>query len=281
MRPAILVAAIIALPLCAQEPKKPPQSVRFPFDEAGAKKLQNDWASALGVPKVFTNSIGMKLILIPAGTYEMGAHGSKTRVTIGKPFYLGTTEITLGQFRKFKPAHRVEGASEEFNADDRPAAMISWKEAGDFCEWLSKHKDEAGRVYSMPTSAQWEWAARAGSSTSRHFGDTDKEQAKYSWFNVTYTPNPKNEEKGRGRQPVGKLMPNAWGLYDTLGNVWEWCADRPSDPTTVEYRDPIMRGGSWRSGAFHCTSVAHDPGSVNQKGDNIGFRVVRAIDSPH
>jgi formylglycine-generating enzyme len=278
MRSAFLLLGFLSLPVCAQEPKKLPPLARFPFDEASARKLQDDWASALGVPKEITNSIGMKLVLIPAGTYEMGAHGSKTRVTIGKPFYLGSTEVTLGQYRKFKAGHRVEGAADEFNADDRPAAMISWKEAGEFCEWLSKQKDESGKHYALPTSAQWEWAARAGSALSRHYGDSDKEQAKYTWFNVTYTQNPKNEEKGRGRQPVGKLLPNAWGLYDMLGNVWEWCSDKTSDAATGESRDPIMRGGSWRSGAFHCTSVAHDPGSANQKGDNIGFRVMCAIE---
>ena len=70
-----------------------------------------------------------------------------------------------------------------------------------------------------------------------------------------------------------KLKPNAWGLYDTLGNVWEWCLDRREDPATGERRDPVMRGGGWRSGGFHCTTVAFDPGDPRQRGDSIGFRV--------
>lgn len=268
---ACLMLPLIAVPA--------PPSARFPFDADQAKKLQTDWAAHLGVPVEVTNSIGIKLVLIPPGTFELGPNGSKTRVTLSKPYYVGTTEVTLGQYRKWKPGHKIEGADPEFNDNDRPTAMVTWKEAGAFCEWLGQQKGEAGRHYALPTSAQWEWAARAGTATTRHFGDTDKDQAAFSWFNVTYTPNPKNETKGRGRQPVGKLKPNPWGLHDTLGNVWEWCADRPSYATAGETRDPIMRGGSWRSGAFHCTSVALDPGSPDQKGDNIGFRIILPVDA--
>jgi formylglycine-generating enzyme required for sulfatase activity len=136
--------------------------------------------------------------------------------------------------------------------------------------------------YPLPTEAQWEWAARAGTTTSRYFGDTDKGQADYCWFNVTYTTNPKSEGDGRGRQPVARLKPNAWGLYDVLGNVWEWCEDRRGDEATGEARDPVMRGGSWRSGASHCTASACDPGDPNLKADNIGFRVAcRVIAKGH
>jgi formylglycine-generating enzyme required for sulfatase activity len=277
----IRAAVILALLVCcssAAEPKRP-TAPRFPFTEEAAKTYRDDFAAAAGLPKTVTNSITMPLVLIPPGQFEMGANGSKYRVTLAKPFYIGTTELTLGQYRKFKAQHRIEGADDEFNEPDRPAAMLSWDDAKAFCEWLSSQDEEkkAGRVYSLPTEAQWEWAARAGTSTSRHFGDTDKDQAKYSWFNSTYTPNPKNESSGRGRQPVAKLTANAWGLHDTLGNVWEWCADRRSDPATGESRDPVMRGGSWRSGAFHCTAVAHDPASPGTRADNIGFRVVMMV----
>lgn len=249
---------------------------RFPFDAATATKYRADYAADVNLHPELNNSVGMKLVLIPPGSFEMGANGSKYRVALAKHFYVGTTEVTLGQYRRFRPGHRVPGAADEFNADDRPAAMVSWDDARAFCAWLSEQPAEkaAGRVYTLPTEARWEWAARAGTATTRYFGDTDKEQAKFSWFNVTYTPNPKSEVNGRGRQRVGQLPPNAWGLHDVLGNVWEWCGDRRLDPTTGETRDPVMRGGSWRSGAFHCTAVAHDPGSPGTKADNIGFRVV-------
>jgi formylglycine-generating enzyme required for sulfatase activity len=254
----------------------PPPLPTLPFDADKATAMQADWAKAKQVPTEFTNSIGIKFVLIPPGRFDMGPNGSKHRVTIAKPYYLGVTEVTMGQYRKWKSEHTVEGAEAEFNKDDVPAAMVSWKDARAFCAWLSEQpaEKEASRVYVLPTEAQWEWAARAGTTTTRYFGDTDKGQTEYSWFNSTYTPNPKNEAKGRGRQPVAKLKPNAWGLYDMLGNVWEWCEDRHSDEATGETREPSMRGGSWRSGGFHCTAVAHDPGREDTKADNIGFRIV-------
>src|SRR5262245_26330184 len=220
--------------------------LRSPFDADRAQPLQREWAKAHGVEVKVTNSIGLKLVLIPGGQFTMGPNGSTHRVTLSKSFYLGVTEVTLGQYRQFKAGHKIDGADDEFNADDRPAALVSWNDARAFCVWLSDRPDEkkAGRVYSLPTEAQWEWAARAGTTTSRYFGDTDKGQAEYSWFNVVYTPNPRTERKGRGRQPVGKLKPNAFGLYDMLGNVWEWCEDRRGDERTGEMRDPVMRGGS-------------------------------------
>lgn len=266
---------------CAAGSDKPPTAplARFPFDADQAKQLQEQTAKALDAPITFTNSVEMKMILIPAGRFEMGQNGSKYRVVLAKPFYIGATEVTLGQYRQWKKEHRIDGAEPAFNEDDRPTAMVSWNDARAYCVWLAEQPAEkkAGRVYSLPTEAQWEWAARAGTATTRHFGETDKGQADYSWFNVTYTPNPTHEVKGRGRQPVGKLKPNAFGLYDLLGNVWEWCEDRRIDEATGETRDSVMRGGSWRSGASHCTSVAHDPGDPNMKADNIGFRVVCRI----
>lgn len=256
-----------------------PPLARIPFDAAKAKQLQTEWAKAIASNVEIDNSVGMKLMLIPPGHFTMGPNGSTYRVALSRPFYLAATETTLGQYRLWKKDHKIEGADDEFNAEDRPAAMVSWEEAKAFCAWLSERPDEKneGRVYTLPTEAQWEWAARAGTSTTRYFGDTDKGQADYSWFNVTYTPNPQHETKGRGRQPVGKLKANAFGLYDMLGNVWEWCGDRRIDPETGETRDPVMRGGSWRSGAFHCTAVAHDPGSPQMRADNIGFRVACQI----
>lgn len=253
-----------------------PELANLPFDEAKAQLIQRQCAATLDVPLEITNSAGIKLVLIPPGRFTMGPNGSTYRVTIRKPFYIGVTEVTLGEYRKYKADHRVDGAADEFNEDERPAAMVSWDDAREFCRWLSEQPEErrAKRTYSLPTEAQWEWAVRGGTATTRYFGDDDRRQKEFSWFNDTYTPNPKHEVDGRGRRVVAKLGANAWGLHDMLGNVWEWCDDRRMDERTGESRDPVMRGGSWRSGAFHCTAVAHDPGHPSQKGDNIGLRVV-------
>lgn len=278
MRRLLAVVALLGVGF-AGFPAEEPALPTLPFAPERASVLREEWAKSLGLDGEFTNSLGMKLVLICGGQFEMGGNGSRRRVTLSRAFYIGTTEVTLGQYRKFKPGHQINGSPPEFNKDDLPAAMLSWNDAREFCAWLNEHPDEkkAGRVYSLPTEAQWEWAARAGTVTSRHFGDTDKGQADFSWYNVTATANPMHEEKGRGRQPVGKLKPNAWGLYDMLGNVWEWCEDRRGDEVTGETRDPVMRGGSWRSEPSHCTSAAHDPGDPDQKGDSIGFRIVCRI----
>jgi formylglycine-generating enzyme required for sulfatase activity len=271
-----LVAMLLvgALPVLAAPPL--PQT---PFSADRATEIQEAWAKSLGVPREIVNSIDMKLVLIPPGRFTMGANGSTYRVTLAKPFYIGVTEVTLGHYRRWNSRHSIEGSAAEFNDDARPAAMVNWEDAQAFCQWLSDRPEEkrAGRIYALPSEAQWEWAARAGTSTARYFGDTDKSQSEYSWFNHTYTPNPKHETGDRGRQAVGKLKPNAWGLHDMLGNVWEWCGDRRTDEATGEARDPVMRGGSWRSGAFHCTAVAHDPGAPKLKADHVGFRVVCGV----
>jgi formylglycine-generating enzyme required for sulfatase activity len=149
-------AVVVALPtvsLADEKPKLP--NVRFPFGAEEARKFQNDYATAVGLPKDVTNSAGMKLVLIPSGNFEMGPNGSKYRVTLSKPFYAQSTEVTLGQYRKFRAKHRIEGADAEFNEDDRPASMVSWDDAKAFCTWLSTQEEEkkAGRVYSLPTEA--------------------------------------------------------------------------------------------------------------------------------
>jgi formylglycine-generating enzyme required for sulfatase activity len=198
---SLSVILVLGLPLAAgHSGAAAPPLPHPPFDADRAAALRREWARAFGLPADFTNGVGMKLVLVPGGRFDMGPNGSKHRVTLTKPYYLGVTEVTLGQYRRFRPGHKVEGAEPEFNADDRPAAMVSWDDARAFCAWLSAQPAEkaAGRAYSLPTEAQWEWAARGGTTTARHFGETDKRQADYSWFNVTYTPNPSTEAKGRG-----------------------------------------------------------------------------------
>jgi formylglycine-generating enzyme required for sulfatase activity len=272
MRTAFLLLALQA---------GPPEPPRFPFDPEAARRYREDYAQARGLAAAAENSLGMKLALIPPGRFEMGPRGSTYRVTLARPYYLGVSEVTLAQFRAWRPGHRIEGSEEAFQEGDRPAAQVSWLEAREFCAWLSERPEEkaAGRAYDLPTEAQWEWAARAGSGEDHPFDDP-KRLVEHAWFNHTYTPNPKHEAGERGRRPVMKLKANAWGLHDLLGNVWEWCLDRREDPATGERRDPALRGGGWRSGGFHCTVVAHDPGDPRLRADHVGFRVACTAADP-
>src|SRR5262245_28482625 len=119
--PAVTLFCLTAFGLFAAEPPLP----TLPFDAQRAVVLREEWAKSLGLEREFTNRAGMKLVLIPGGRFEMGPNGSKHRVNLARPFYLGVTEVTLGEYRQFKPGHRVEGAADEFNTDDRPAAMVN------------------------------------------------------------------------------------------------------------------------------------------------------------
>lgn len=275
----VTVAMLVARPARAAD--KPPL-VRPPFDAARAATLRTDWAKSQNLPEALTNSLGMKLVLIPGGHFEMGVKGSKHAVTLSKSYYLGVYEVTMAEYRRFKADHQVPEAGPEFQADELPAAMVSWNDAREFCAWLSERPEEkaAGRVYALPTEAQWEWAARAGSDGPRHFDTGEPDLVKYAWYNSTYTQNPKHETAGRGRHPVGKLRPNAWGLFDLYGNVWEWTAERRVDEATGESRDPAIRGGGWRSGGSHLTSESRDPASAGLRNDHVGFRVVCRIERP-
>src|SRR5687768_11448162 len=138
----LVLLGIVASDRGGEQAKTAPPLPRLPFDAAKATALQEEWARAFGCDVRIVNSIGLKLVLIPGGRFDMGPNGSTYRVTLAKPFYLGVTEVTLGEYRKFRPGHKVPGADDEFNADDRPAAMVSWHDARAFCAWLSELTEE-------------------------------------------------------------------------------------------------------------------------------------------
>ncbi|GIW90010.1 MAG: hypothetical protein KatS3mg109_0442 [Pirellulaceae bacterium] len=232
---------------------------------------------------VETNSIGMKLVLIPAGEFMMGSPEWDTdaypdekpqhRVRIYRPFYLAVTEVTQEQYQQ------VMGTNPSYfqGAPKRPVENVSWNDAVEFCRRLSQKE---GKEYRLPTEAEWEYACRAGSTTRWSFGNDASELGEYAWY---------GGNSGGTTHPVGQKKPNAWGLYDMHGNVWEWCADwydevyyrtspldDPKGPDSGRFR--VLRGGSWvyhRPGTFRCAFRYN--GRPDLRYDAGGFRVARTL----
>ncbi len=226
--------------------------------------------------KTFTNSIHMEFVLVPAGTFKMGSATGDAderpvhQVTISKAFYLGKYEVTQGQWQA------VMGTNPSaFPGDpNRPVDQVSWNEAQVFINKLNAM--EGVKLYRLPTEAEWEYAARAGSTTIYSFGNDPKQLGDYTW----YRGNAEHHS-----HPVGQKQPNAWGLYDMLGNVWEWVQDwegkYPAGPVT----DPkgaesgtyhMRRGCAWNNEANVCR-VANRYSVVGYRDDFIGLRVVRIL----
>ncbi len=234
---------------------------------------------------MITNTIGMKLALIPAGEFLMGSPDSdkdarddekpQHRVQITRPFYLGATEVTQGQYR----AVMGQSPSHFKGSDDLPVENISWTDATAFCDKLSEREKGqlGGAVYRLPTEAEWEYACRAGSTTRYSFGDDAARLAEFAWH---------NGNSGGKTHPVRGKGPNAWNLYDMHGNVWEWCQDwreegyygrslgaDPPAPAQAAYRVP--RGGSWFDGPQRVRSAIRGRSAPDSRNFDLGFRAAR------
>jgi formylglycine-generating enzyme required for sulfatase activity len=232
-----------------------------------------DPAKEDGTPPVIENGIGMKLVFIPAGKFRMGSpqeeidrclklagegwmeraslksEGPEHEVEITQPFYMASTEVTVGQFRRFVEDKKYEGVDARWQrlggyeqTDEHPATWVTWQNALDFCAWLSAKE---GKTYRLPTEAEWEYCCRAGKSGTRYcFGNEDEKLSEYAWYMANSGGHP---------HPVGKLAPNDWGLYDMHGNVYEWCLDGydmeyyqtspRQDPQGKQGGLPVYRGG--------------------------------------
>ena len=237
-------------------------------------------------PKEITNSIGMKLVLIPKGTFMMGSPESEERrgndetqhqVTISKDYYLGVHEVTQAQYEKVmgtKPSY-FQGDEIKGSSTNNPVESVSWLDAVEFCKKLSDLPEEkaAGRVYRLPTEAEWEYACRAGSKSAYSFGESSKSLGDYAWFDG----NSNNQT-----HPVGEKKANAWGLYDMHGNVWEWCSDwygeypngavsDPVGPREGSYR--VFRGDSWDDVAADCRSANRFRLGPSSRSHHYGFRL--------
>ena len=284
-----------------------------------AKEAQEASAKQLGVPVETVNTIGMKLRFIPPGKSVMGSskeeidywlkrsgndwvnekllsEGPQHEVEITQPFYLGQTDVTVGQFRQFVQAtgYQIEAGASHFGqfdanknwqnpgfaqTEDHPVVCVSWNDAVEFCNWLS---NKEGKTYRLPTEAEWEYSCRAGSKGRWSFGDNEGELLDYARF--------LSNSQGH-TWPVAGLKENAWGLYDMHGNVFEWCQDwydanyyktsPPKDPPGPDAgTERVLRGGSWCFYPGQCRSAFRVRNTPGARCDDDGFRVVLAISPP-
>lgn len=257
--------------------------------------------------EIVTNSIGMKLSRIPAGTFQMGSpkteaerksDESEHTVTLSKPFLIGVHEVTQSEFRRIMGNEETGRAA--FKGPSRPMDNVTWETAGEFCRRLSQVPAEssAGRKYRLPTEAEWEYACRAGTQSTFHFGESlSAEQAN---FNGAYPYGDAADGAYlRRTTDVGSYKPNEFGLFDMHGNVAEWCSDfydreyyydspekDPKGPpvgvtqtgfttksgATKYYYS--VRGGCWLDDARACRSACRFKAMPEINYRLIGFRVV-------
>lgn len=234
------------------------------------------------LPRSFQNSLGMSFVLIPIGEFLMGSSVGTDekpahRVHITRHFYMGIYEVTQGQWQKVMGTSLEEQrnkANPEWGyngvGDDDPMYYVSWNEAQTFLQRLNTL--EGVNVYRLPTEAEWEYACRAGATE-----EIPENINLMAWYGAN---------SGEKTHPVGQKQPNAWGLYDMHGNVWEWCQDwfgmysedtgwDPKGPETGTSR--IVRGGSWlvnKDGLRSASRVLGDPEARN---GSVGFRVAVSV----
>jgi formylglycine-generating enzyme required for sulfatase activity/serine/threonine protein kinase len=256
-------------------------------------------------PKEIVNSIGTRLRLIPAGEFVMGSPGTEQgrdpsegpqhNVRITRPFYIGAFEVTQAEYElvtgrnpsRFQDAVEIAPTLHDASTKKLPVESVRWPDAVEFCEKLSLMDAErkAGHDYRLPTEAEWEYACRAKSATVFHFGDTlSPGQAN---FNTKFPYGAAAPSTKIGcPKAVCSFQPNAWGLYDMHGNVWEWCHDwfdedhyhhalknDPQGPKTGMHH--VLRGGGWGVRGDWCRSARRTTGEmVPQLFYSIGFRVV-------
>ena len=251
--------------------------------------------------EVIHEKSGLVMVFVPGGTFGMGtmlneagkagfiispSEVPKHQVLLTRPFYMAKYEVTNADFRKFRPGHssgqKIDGKT-DLNGDTQPAVRISWDDAQAYAGWAGLQ---------VPTEAEWEHACRAGTNTYYPFGKKSSGLGKYAWHSG-------NSGRTRRSHPVGEKRPNDWGLYDMLGNVWEWCADWyfetyyadwtidhpnvvPTDPHGPESGERrALRGGSWAVYPVDCRPAARFSGDPSSGiGEDCGVRFIYRIDRP-
>ncbi len=232
------------------------------------------------------------MVFVKGGAFTMGSNsGDKNErpvhTVILSDFYIGKYEVTVGQYRKFCKAtgrrfprnpndqwyEEHEDAKKWVWNNKHPIVNVSWNNAISYCKWLSK---KTGKNYTLPTEAQWEYAAKGGNKGKGYKYSGSNNINKVAWYDET------THEKGP--RPVGNLTPNELGIYDMSGNAWEWCLDKYGKYKSGIQRNPkgaskslfvVIRGGSWYYVDEMCKTSTRDGPYPYYTNFNFGFRVVR------
>ena len=292
----------------------------WPFGTIEAKRLQSHAGTTHKVIDLGDN-IKLDMVLVPAGRFIMGdADGCEDELPaaseqIGKPFWMGRFEVTNALYAKFDPSHDSKYEHKgswmfnewdlgwALNKPNQPVCRVSWDQAMAFCRWLSIR---ISQDVSLPTEAQWEWACRAGSDTPLSYGNIDTDFSQYgNMADVTirelaydvrdqYPPDlvPRDarfNDKKLVSANVGSYRPNAWGLHDMHGNVWEWTRSKylpypynanDGRNNVKDIGDRVVRGGSWYDRPKRCRSAFRLSYPAWRKIYNVGFRIVIESDIP-
>jgi len=244
----------------------------------GSQRLDSNISIDIG------HGVKIDMVKIPKGSFIMGSDQyswAKHTVNITQDFYIGKTEVTVAQWKNIL---YVDPSSFKLG-DNYPIEQVSWVDCNKFIDRLNAINQVYG-VFRMPTEAEWEYACRAGTTTDYYFGSTAANIGSYCWY---------FDNSGRSVHPVGQKTPNAWGLYDMGGNVWEWCSDwwvgsylpdAATDPVGLNTGiAKVFRGGAWNTyntvrqtggyfnGAGCCRSADRGGADPNYSYNFVGLRL--------
>ncbi|MBI3576326.1 MAG: SUMF1/EgtB/PvdO family nonheme iron enzyme [Gammaproteobacteria bacterium] len=286
-----------ALATVTPAPSKPPVTVASIAPTVATKPEPSPGAVAGKVWKEPTT--GMEFVWIPKGCYQMGSPSSESgRSSDEHPhqvcvegYWLAKYEVTNSQYRQFKPSHdsgNYEGNN--LNGDTQPVVSVSWNDATAFAEWLSQ---KTGKTFKLPTEAEWEYAARAGTNTARYWGDEDSQLCRHANIadrtgkaiaSIASYAYDGCDDGYKVSAPVGRFAPNSFGLYDMLGNVWEWTSS-PYDQAYAggekraaslsEGGQRVLRGGAWNDGPRGVRAAYRFYATPDDRYNFIGFRLAR------
>jgi formylglycine-generating enzyme required for sulfatase activity len=268
----------IVLPLLAQDCDLP-----FLLRDKKYADFRQDYTTGLAeLLKVvglreWESPLGMKFTLIVPGAFAMGSVKGEEHeqpphaVTIGRPFYMGTYTVTQREWCELMRSEPWSHDQKVRRGDDYPAVDVSWYDAQDFLTRLSEVDPD--NLYYLPTEEEWEYAARAGTTTEFSFGDDERDMRFYGWYRDLTQ---KAEEYAH---EVGGKRPNPWGLYDMHGNIWEWVDDWYYGSYKAERKltpvDKVLRGGAWDYPAYGARSAFRNHELPTRSANVMGFRLIR------